>query len=88
MVMAEAMYLGTPVITTRNGGSTSLIEGRETGIMIDGFDVEQWENAVLKLLHDPNYKEKMTINARNVIVNEYNWDNIAKRMLEEIEIIK
>lgn len=88
MVMAEAMYLGAPVITTRNGGSTSLIEGRETGIMIDGFDVEQWENAVLKLLHDPNYKEKMTINARNVIVNEYNWDNIAKRMLEEIEIIK
>ena len=76
------------MITTRNGGSTSLIEGRETGIMINGFDVEQWENAVLKLLHEPEYRERMTCNARNIIVNEFNWDNIAKRMLEEIEITK
>lgn len=85
MVLAEAMYLGAPVVTSRNGGSTSLIEGRETGIMIDTFDVNLWKEAVLKLLRNPEYSQKLKDNAHKIIATEYTWDAIAKKMLDVIE---
>lgn len=85
MVLAEAMYLGAPVVTSRNGGSTSLIEGRETGIMIDTFDVTIWKEAVLKLILNPEYSQKLKDNAHEIIATEYTWDAIAKKMINEIE---
>lgn len=85
MVLAEAMYLGAPVVTSRNGGSTSLIEGRNTGIVCDKFDVNLWKQAVLKLINDPDYSSQIVTNAKNLIETEFTWDAIAKKMISEIE---
>lgn len=82
MVLLEAMYLRTPVISSYNGGSATLIEGRETGQIVKDFDVDQWVDAIQKYINNPDYSSKVTKNAENLIKNEYNWECIAKKMLD------
>lgn len=81
MVLLEAMYLRTPVISSYNGGSATLIEGRETGQIVKEFDVDQWVEAIIKYIDDLDYSLRVTKNAEALIKNEYNWDCIAKKML-------
>lgn len=81
MVLLEAMYLKTPVITSYNGGSATLIEGKETGQIIKDFDCDLWAEAIAKYLNNPQYVEKITRNAEKLIRDEYNWEVLAKKIL-------
>lgn len=85
MVLLEAMFLKTPVITSRNGGSMTLIDGQETGQIIEKFDVEQWVNAIMKYLDDEKYTERVVNNAEQLIRKQYSWDYIADEFLKSIE---
>lgn len=85
MVLAEAMYLGAPVVTSKHGGSTTLIgDNDDYGQMIPDFSLDKWVKAVLRYLNDENYSNRVKQNAHRKIKDEYNWDVIAKRMLNEI----
>lgn len=81
MVLLEAMYLGTPVVTSYNGGSMTLIDGRETGQMVPEFDATKWADAIMKYLNDPDYTLRVTKNASDLIRDEYNWPVIANKFL-------
>lgn len=81
MVLLEAMYLGTPVVTSHNGGSMTLIDGRETGQMVPEFDATKWADAIMQYLNDTAYTERVTKNASDLIRDEYNWPVIAKKFL-------
>lgn len=82
MVLLEAMYLRTPVISSYNGGSATLIEGKETGQIVKKFNAEQWVDAIVKYINNPDYSTIVTKNAEELIRKEYNWESIAKKMLE------
>lgn len=81
MVLLEAMYLGTPVVTSYNGGSMTLIDGRETGQVVSAFDAGKWAEAIMKYLNDPDYTAFITRNASELIRAEYKWPVIAKKFL-------
>lgn len=85
MVMLEAMYLGAPVVTTRNGGSTTLIKNQNTGIMLDDFDITEWANSISRLLEDKKYCDLLIDNAKNMVTNKYNWKSIIKDIVETVE---
>lgn len=85
MVLAEAMYLGAPVVTSKHGGSTTLIGlNDDYGQMIPEFDVDKWAKAVMRYIDDEDYASKVKENAHRRVKEEYNWDVIAKRMLEHM----
>lgn len=84
MVMLEAMYFGAPVVTSRNGGSTTLIEGRNTGIMIPRFDVAEWSFQIMSLINDSHKRAEIIESAHNLVVSEYTWDAIAKKMISKM----
>lgn len=84
MVLLEALYLGAPVISSSNGGSKTIIEGKNSGIVIDKFDVDLWANAVIDLTRNEELARSMVKNGQTVVKNEYSWDSIAKKMLEKI----
>lgn len=88
MVLLEALYLGAPVITSCNGGSMTIIDGKNTGIIIDEFDSKAWSNAVLDLVKNPEKTKEMVNNGVRIVKELYSWDAIAKRMIEEIEKAK
>lgn len=85
MVLLEAMYLGAPVITSKNGGAMTLIhENNGPGLMLDSFDPIDWSNAVLLYLDNPELVERYKKQAHNLVKNQYNWDVIAQKMIKVI----
>ncbi|SHI99071.1 Glycosyltransferase involved in cell wall bisynthesis [Butyrivibrio fibrisolvens DSM 3071] len=84
MVLLEAMYLGAPVITSWNGGSSVLINEKNTGKIVNKFDVDQWAITVQKYLDDEGYVKEVTDNARTLIKKEYLWNVLAKKILAEM----
>ncbi|MBF9710985.1 glycosyltransferase family 4 protein [Bifidobacterium dentium] len=85
MVLLESMYLGAPVITSRNGGSTTLIEGRNTGTIISEFDVHKWVNAIEQYLDNPSETTAMTERAHQLISRDFVWTSLAKKILQTVE---
>lgn len=85
MVMLEAMYFGAPVVTSYNGGSSSLIKSSRYGQAIREFDVSQWTDAVNALLDDPGYAGEVSANCKELVSTCYNWDYIVGKMMEEIK---
>lgn len=81
MVLLEAMYLKAPIITSKNGGSMTLIYGKETGQMIEEFDKDRWCCAVMKYLNDTEYARTVVQNAHELIKKEYTWEAITNKMI-------
>ena len=86
MVLLEAMYLGAPTVTSRNGGSMTLIgNSDENGQIVADFDAEKWADAVMRFINDEDYSARVKANAQRIIKDNYKWDVIAKRMLEYLK---
>ncbi len=84
MVMLEAMYFGTPVVTSRNGGSLTLITENKYGQIVDGYNVEDWVNAVNNYLNNNVYSEQVSNNTKLLIRKSYTWKSIATKILKNI----
>lgn len=85
MVLLEAMYFGTPAVTTYNGGSSMLIKNGHNGIIIDNFNISDWKESVQKLLSDKTLKSKIIENAKTKIENEFTWDALADKFIKVFE---
>lgn len=81
MVLLEAMYLKTPVITSRNGGSMTLIAGKGTGQIVEKFDANLWVDAIMRYLNDEQYTRSVVTKAKKLISEQYNWGTIVKRFI-------
>ncbi len=81
MVMLEAMYFGAPVITSRNGGSSTLIKSEKYGQIIKEYDSDKWASGVLRYLRDDTYSNTVRENCKLLIREQYTWETIVEKML-------
>lgn len=88
MVLLEAMYYGCVVATTTNGGSSILIRNEENGIIIDEMDPKIWGEKIIKIINNPTLKEDMSLNAHNKIENNYLWDSIIDKFIDQYNEVK
>ena len=82
MVLLEAMYFGTPTITTYNGGSSTIIKNNINGYIIKELNIEKWCNKINDIL-DKN-KGSVSDNARLAIC-DYMWDELASKFIKIYE---
>jgi len=82
MVLLEAMYFGLPVISSRNGGSVTLIKQGENGFVMDGFVVNEWMEKIEELLSDKTKCKEMSQTAQRTIKEKYLWNRLADRFIE------
>lgn len=82
MVMLEAMYFGAPVVTTYNGGSSTLIKSEDYGQVITSYDVDLWCTAIKRYLNDKEYADRVRKNAMELVSKEFTWDHIAAEMYD------
>ena len=87
MVLLEAMYFGVPVVTRLNGGSSSMIEGRDSGLIVDAYNSDKWADAVFKYLNDPGFAQRISENSQRIVKEEFTWDAIIKKMIKEIDCV-
>jgi glycosyltransferase involved in cell wall biosynthesis len=62
--VAEAMAVGKPVVAARNGGIPEIVEHEVTGILVNPGDVRAFATAVLRLLRDPELRQRLGLAAR------------------------
>jgi glycosyltransferase involved in cell wall biosynthesis len=78
LVVAEALAHGVPVIASK-GTPWSGLERKECGLWVDN-DPEALANAIRKISAMP--LRDMGLRGRDWMQKEFNWDSIAKRMLD------
>lgn len=82
MVLLEAMYYGNAVLTTRNGGSDTLIRDGENGFVLDAEDPSVWADRILQLYDAPEERALIGCSAHRTVAEYFTWDALADRFLE------
>lgn len=86
MVLLEAMYYGLPVITTENGGSSTLIKDKKNGFICNN-NIQEWVSNIEMLLFDKKLYEKIRKEANSTVTNNFTWDVIAEKIIKYLDII-
>lgn len=73
----EACACGTLVIVTDRCGIHDLVE--KVGYVVE-YDKEQLEDAMSNILTDESERPKFGSVARELVINEFNWDRIVEKM--------
>jgi len=76
-VIIEAQAAGVPVVATRVGGVTEVIEHEKTGLLVLPKDIEAMADAVLRILKDPGFSAGLIIEAQKKINNRYTLAHMA-----------
>jgi len=86
MVLLEAMYHGTPIVSSENGGSLTLMADGTCGQIVKEFDADKWADAIMKYLDDEEYVKKVVAAGQNKLKTTYNWSNIVDRFIDAMEV--
>jgi sugar transferase (PEP-CTERM/EpsH1 system associated) len=75
----ESMALGKPVVSTSIGcEGLDVVDGEHLFIADTS---EQFAEKTLRLIKDKELRKKMIEKARNLVVNQYDWEVIAQRLI-------
>jgi glycosyltransferase involved in cell wall biosynthesis len=79
LVLAEALYLGTPVVATRVGGIPEIVRDEVDGILVPPAEPAALARALLRLLLEPALRERLAGAGRRRIEEEFSFPQLAKR---------
>lgn len=82
MVLLEAMYFGDVVLTTLNGGSSTLIEHEKNGFICSLDNLEQWSSYIIDIFNNEKYKNEISNNAMKTITENFTWDSLSEKFIE------
>ena len=71
--LLEYMFKGVAAIATDVGGNPELIEHEQTGLLVPPDDAKALSDAIVRLISDSNFKNKLAINARQKASQDYSW---------------
>jgi phosphatidylinositol alpha-1,6-mannosyltransferase len=84
-VFIEAAACAKPVVVGDSGGAREALVPGETGLLVDGADVDQVADAVAGLLADPDRARAMGEVGRRRVVRDHTWPTIARRLVEWLQ---
>jgi glycosyltransferase involved in cell wall biosynthesis len=79
--LIEAMACEVPVVATRVGGMTEIVEDGKTGILVKPGDASALAEAILRLLSDEVLRRSMGKAARKRAVELYSWERTVDKLL-------
>ena len=79
-VFVEASACGKPIVVGDSGGARETVRDGETGLLVDGGNVEQVASAVADLLADPERAQRMGAAGRAQVERHHAWPDIAARL--------
>lgn len=82
MVYLEALYFGTPIITTQSGGASLLIKEGETGYIRQLGDVSEWCETAEIVVEKQIQVDEMREKERKIIRERFLWSKLAPFFLE------
>lgn len=82
-VVMQAGAMSLPSIVTNINGCNEIIEDSKNGLIIPRKNVEALVNAMLKIIDDQQLYLQLKQNARQMIVNRYQREEVWQALLEE-----
>ncbi|MEP7290370.1 MAG: glycosyltransferase family 4 protein [Chloroflexota bacterium] len=79
MVNVEAMASGKPVVSTRRGGPSETVADGETGFLVDPGDDPALAAAVIRLLRDPDLRQRIGAAGRARVEKLFSAQTMAAR---------
>ena len=77
----EYMAVGLPVIASNFPLWQEIVEGNECGLTVDPLNPQEIAGAIEYLLEHLDLRQKMGENGRRVVVEKYNWEREAEKLL-------
>jgi len=85
VVMLEAMAFSKPVVASRLGGITDVVEDGENGMLVPTGDVPALARALVAMASDERARHRMGKNAKITVDEKFNWDKITRRLVRLYE---
>ncbi|HSX40475.1 MAG TPA: glycosyltransferase family 4 protein [Candidatus Saccharimonadales bacterium] len=76
VVLLEAMNFGKPVVASRVGGITDIVEDNVNGLLVTQKDTNSLAKAIKKILENEALRKKLTTNARKTLEEKFSWKAI------------
>ena len=77
----EYMSCEKPVIATRTSGF-EILEGNNAGLLVNPENLQEFAEAIIKLLQNPELRKQMGENGRKYVVKNRSWESVARRVAE------
>jgi len=77
----EAMACEVPVIATNTGGLKEIIETENLGLLVKTNNINETVNAIQLLMDNKDIRKKISYNAKQHVLNKYNWQNNINSMI-------
>jgi glycosyltransferase involved in cell wall biosynthesis len=82
----EAGICGRIVIASNLEGLADAIKDGQNGFLVEPGNAEQWANKILSIFEaGPEFAEKFGASASRFVEENYSWEKISKKYLEEME---
>jgi glycosyltransferase involved in cell wall biosynthesis len=81
-VILEAQAAGAPVVATKVGGVSEIIDHEKTGLLVAPKDVNDMAQAIIRVLQDPALAANFVVEARKKIENRYTLKHMAEATLK------
>jgi len=79
-VLLEAMACGKPVVGSNIPGIKDVITHLKNGLLVPPGDSEALASAIMFLLENEDIRKNLGRNARQLMVEKYNWDKYLKKL--------
>jgi len=78
----EAGIFGLPVVATKNGGPSEVVNKCKNGILINPLDKKELAEAIKKIIKNEKLWQEFSENSVKNISKYYSWENAAKKQIE------
>jgi glycosyltransferase involved in cell wall biosynthesis len=85
IVLAEALYIGTPVVATKVGGIPEIVDDGVDGVLVPPANSEALAEAIAGLLNDPERRAEMTGAGREKVERRFSFESMVKEYEEIYE---
>ena len=73
-----------PIVASNVGGIPEMIYDGKTGFLADEGNADQWVDKISLLVKNENTAKEMGKAARQLIIEKFNWDVLAKSFLTAV----
>lgn len=85
--VAEAMGTGCPVVASKTGAMSELVEDGVSGLLVPPDDARALADALARLVADPRYRAELARRARQRVVERFRIEDSVRRHIDRCEQI-
>ncbi|MEW6095644.1 MAG: glycosyltransferase family 4 protein [bacterium] len=85
IVNLEAMAAGKAIVATKVDGVPEIITNGYNGMLVEPNSPEEIAKGIIYLIENPQIRDKMGMNGKNLVEGEYQWDKAINKYLEVYE---